>query len=72
MRTNGYVIDKLASALEIEPADIVGYVIIAITTDQHTRMASNGNHAQALVALNAAIDCLEKYKGEVDTEQTYG
>jgi hypothetical protein len=58
--TNAQVRPYIASATEIPSEDILGWVVVVVTTGNRVRTISNGNPAQMMDLLRRSADDIEK------------
>jgi hypothetical protein len=55
-RTNGELMRYVGHMLETTHEEIIGFVLVAVRTDKHIAILSNGNSAQVARLLSSALE----------------
>jgi hypothetical protein len=61
--TNIELMARVGPLFGIAPADILGFVVVCVTTNNRVRLLSNGNQAQIVDLLTSAIGEVERVPG---------
>ena len=61
--TNIELMARIGPLFRIAPADVVGFVVVCVTTSNRVKLLSNGNQAQVVDLLNTAIVEVAKTPG---------
>jgi hypothetical protein len=68
--TNIELMARIGPLFGIAPADVLGFVVVCVTTNNRVKLLSNGNQAQVIDLLTSAISEVERVPGMTNESES--